>query len=488
MCKTNWVDKALIEVRPGRIRSGLISKGRLVELIVDDLNFPSLVGNIYQGRIEKVVHSLNAFFVDIGIERSGFLPMTEVVMDSEKSTFGKNDIGLLCEGDKIIVQVKKDPIEFKGPKLTTNLTLISPTVILKTGENNVKISRRIHCDETRLLLKSMIDGIANSDEGFIARTAAAKAPEQVIKSDITMLREEYLEILNKSQKARKPIKLLHCLGSVERVLRDLIPINIKKIIIDDAPAFLIAKRFVEKRAPALKDLLQCYKGTRPLFEDEKLIDDIEQAMSAEVKLPSGGSLIFSETPALIAIDVNTAGTSKGGHDRSSFETNLEAAAEIARQIRLRNLSGLFVIDFVSMKSQSNKDKVQRIFKKFVSSDSETVFVGGFTRFGLMEFTRRRGRPSLNSILSEVCEYCNGKGSSFTPITCGFRALDRLRVECKKQTSRGMELKTSKAIAKVLKGELKSALYSLEIELGKKISIIEDGSYCDEYFEIICRGS
>ena len=141
--------------------------------------------------------------------------------DGERSTLGKKDISNLCEGDKVIVQVKNDPIEFKGPKLTTNLALISPTVILKTGENSVKISRRINCDETRFHLKRMLDGIANSDEGFIVRTAAAKASEQVVKSDISMLRKEHLEILEKSQKGSKPIKLLHCLGSVERVFRSM---------------------------------------------------------------------------------------------------------------------------------------------------------------------------------------------------------------------------------------------------------------------------
>jgi ribonuclease G len=477
-------NEVLIEVRPGRIRTALVAKGRMVEMIVEDENYPSLVGNIYLGRVEKIIDALNACFVDLGLDRSGFLAMAEVRPLGAETTPGDTISKYLCEGDKVCVQVQRDPFEDKGPKLTTRLTLISRSVILTPGDTAIRISRRIDDNETRSRLKSLLGDMAEEEEGFIVRTAAESASNEDITAHITSLREEYLAIEAARNTGATPALLHGVADGVIRALRDWTPGDINKIVIDDIQAYLKAKNFLEQQAPGLLKRLSHHKGPQPLFGEEQLASDLEQALAARVDLPSGGSLIVSETPALVAIDVNVAGTSKGGRERSVLETNLEASVEIARQIRLRNLSGLLVVDFVSMKNQAGKDKVLAALKLYVGDDPEQVFVAGFTRFGLIEMTRKRGRPSLKTSLGQDCQVCEGSGLSLTAQTHGFNALDRLRVEGLSNPSQGLELRSSVAVAASFGGPLKAALDALQAELGLKMTISVDAVLEDEYFDIV----
>jgi ribonuclease G len=409
--------------------------------------------------------------------------MAEVRPVGTKATSGDTITKYLCEGDKICVQVQRDPFEDKGPKLTTRLTLISRSVILTPDDTTIRISRRIDDNETRSRLKSLLSDLAGQAEGFIVRTAAESASNENIIAHIAKLREEYLMI--KAGLAGNPPAQLHVAADgVIRSLRDLTPGDVKKIVIDDIQAYIKAKQFLEQQAPALLERLSHHKGPHPLFGKEQLADDLEQALAPRVDLPSGGSVVISETPALVAIDVNAAGTSKGKHERSILETNLEASAEIARQIRLRNLSGLLVVDFVSMKKRAGKDKVLAALKQHVGGDSEQVFVGGFTRFGLIEMTRKRGRPSLKTILGQDCHVCEGSGLLITAQTHGFNALDRLRVEGIRNPSQGLELKASKAVVACFGGPLKAALDVLQAEVGLKMIISVDAALNDECFYIV----
>jgi ribonuclease G len=478
------VNEVLIEVRPGRTRTALIADGRMVEMIVEDENHPSLVGNIYLGRVEKIIGSLNACFVDVGLGRSGFLAMAEARSVGAEITAGDTISKYLCEGDKVCVQVQRDSFEDKGPKLTTRLTLISRSVILTPGDTAIRLSRRIDANETRCRLKSLLSDMAGQQEGFIVRTAAESTSNEEIKVHIANLREEHLAI-EAGRITGAPPALLHGeADGVIRALRDLTPGDVKKIIIDDIQAYVKAKQFLEQQAPVLLERLFHHKSPHPLFGVEQLADDLEQALASRVDLPSGGSVIVSETPALVAMDVNAAGTSKGEREGSVLETNLEASAEIARQIRLRNLSGLLVVDFVSMKNREGKDKVLAALKQHVSDDPQQVFVGGFTRFGLMEMTRKRGRLSLKTSLGQDCHVCEGSGISLTAQTHGFNSLDRLRVESLSNPFQGLELRASKAVAACFDGPLKAALGALQAELGLKVTISVNAELEDEYFDIV----
>ena len=477
------VEELLIEVRQGRMRTALISDGRLVEMNVEDEGHPSLVGNIYLGRVEKIIDSLNACFVDLGLHSSGFLALAEVLPIGVEITLGETISKHLCEGDKVCVQIQRDAFEGKGPKLTTRLRLVSRSVILTPGDTAIKISHRISVSETRSHLKNLLCDLAWQEEGFIARTAAESATKEEITAHVANLRKEYLNIKAKLHKSVAPTLIHGQVDVVMLTLRDRTPGDVSKIVIDDIRAYSKAKKFLEKEAPALLSRLTHHKGPQPLFLRETLADDIDQALGPSVALPSGGSVIITETSALIAMDVNVAGTSKGKHERSVLMTNLEACAEIARQIRLRNLSGLLVVDFVSMKSRTSKNKVLAAFKQFVGKDPEQVFVAGFTRFGLVEMTRKRSKPSLRSILGRNCLKCEGSGLSLSARTIGFYALDRLRVEGLSCPPQGLELRASKEVAACFGGQLEFALNDLKAELGVKIKIVIDADLEDEFFDI-----
>ncbi len=473
----------LIEVRVGRIRTALLEGGRLTELIVDDENRPSLVGNIYLGRVEKVVEPLNAAFIDLGLERSGFLALAEVRPAGTKGNSKDSITNFICEGDKIVVQVQRDPFEDKGPKLTARITLTARTAILTPGDRAVRLSRRIEDGEIRDRLAAKFDDEARSEEGFIVRTAALGATDENISADIEILREAFLELEAGRDTGKPPELLLKEPDGVIHALRDLVPVDVGKIVIDETKAYLKAKAYLEKQAPGLLDRLVHYNDGRPLFEDEELAEDLERALAAKVPLPSGGDVIFSETPALVAIDVNAAGTAKGGREASAFQSNLEAAKEIARQIRLRNLSGLLVIDFISMKNRDNGAKLLKVLKQAVAPDHNQVFVGGFTRFGLVEMTRRRTHPSLAASLGAQSQVCSGVGTGLSAESTAYKALDRFAMEADCAPSQGIELRVGEKVAQALEGPVKGALKASEERLGRKINIVVETHKADDEYEI-----
>ncbi len=478
-------DEILIEVRPGRIRTALLAAGRLVELIVEDEKSQSLVGNIYLGRVEKVIGSLNAAFVDLGLERSGFLALAEArppaAQASAKDTISK----YLCEGDRVAVQVLRDPFEDKGPKLTTRLALTARTVILTPGDAAVRLSKRIEDKEVRSRLECQLKDEAGLEEGFIARSAAVSAPGEEIAIDIALLRDAALKIEQGRADASAPSLLLEDADGALRTLRDFLLPDVERVVIDDTTTYLAAKSYLQSRAPGLLERLIHHKGEKPLFADEDLGEDLENALAGQVLLPSGGTVIFSETPALVAIDVNVAGTSSGGREQSALKTNLEAAQEIARQIRLRNLSGLLVVDFVSMKNRDNGAKLLDALKREVSDDAVQVFIGGFTRFGLVEMTRKRTRPSLASSLGTACGTCVGNGITLSPETIAYQALDQLGVEAAANPSNTLELRVSERVAAALNGPVKEAQVAFEQRLGRTVTITIDAKRNDESFDVAC---
>ena len=316
------------------------------------------------------------------------------------------------------------------------------------------------------------------------RSAAGGTANEDLIALVESLREEYLAIKAGLYAGTTPTLLHGLADGVIRALRDWTPSDVSKIIIDDIQAYLKAKKFLDQQAPALLKRLSHHKGSLPLFKVGNLADDLDQALEARVTLPSGGSIIISETAALVAVDGNVSGTSKGEYERSILETNLEACAEIARQIRLRNLSGLLVIDFVSMKNRKGMNKILASLKQRVGDDPEQVFVAGFTRFGLVEMTRKRSRPSMRTSLGQNCLKCEGSGLSLTVRTHGFNALDRLRVEGLSCPPQSLELRASKALAACFGGQLKIALSELQVELGIKVTISADAALEDEFFDVI----
>ena len=480
------MDEVLIEVRPGRTRTALLSAGRLVEMIVEDAGRASLVGNIYLGRVEKIIASLNAAFIDLGLPRSGFLAVAEARPVGTKGEAKETISSYLCEGDKVVVQILRDPFEDKGPKLTTRLAFSAGTVVLTPGDPAIRISKSIADPQSRAALQTLLKGLAGPQEGFVVRTAALAASEEALTGDIATLRETSARVQSDASRGQPPQLLHDEPDGIIRAVRDRLIAGTARVVIDDTASYLRAKAMLEKQAPEQRDRLVLHQGPVPLLAGEELADELERALAEEVSLPSGGTVIFSETPALIAIDVNVAGTATGGREQSSLKTNLEAADEIARQIRLRNLSGLLVIDFVSMKSKGNGAKLLDAVRTAVASDPQQVFVGGFTRFGLLEMTRKRGRPSLATMLGRPCPVCGGSGHGLSPETIAYSALDRLAQEAGHEPSQEFQLITGQAIADALSGSLGDARAALEERLGRKLTISVEAKMADGVFEITSK--
>lgn len=480
MAGTNEV---LIEVRPGRTRTALIEDGRLAELFVDDGNAPGLLGNIYLGRVEKVVHSLNAAFVDLGLERPGFLALAEVRPAGMRGKTGEGIWEHLCEGDRVVVQVIREPLEDKGPKLTARPALTARTVILTPDDPGVRISRRIDGKAARRRLQGLLQETAAPGEGFVVRTAAGDAAEADIAADVASLRRDANRLDEARQSGGSPRRLLDQADGVVRALRDHLPGNPCRIVIDDPQAYVRARTYLEAHAAGLLPRLSRHAESRPLLSEEGLADDLDRALSACIELPGGGTVIFSETPALTAIDVNTAGGGRGGREQAALSCNLEAAAEIARQIRLRNLGGLLVVDFVSMKSRDNGAKLLDALKRAVARDSVPVFVGGFTRFGLIEMTRKRARPSLAAALGTPCAPCSGGGWRLSPASIAYRTLDRLTVEAAADPSGAFILTCGEQTAAALAGPLKTALEAFEERHGRPVAVRADAARAEEDVEI-----
>lgn len=473
------VDEVLIEVRPGRVRTAMLGAGRLLEFIVEDDHKPSVVGNIYLGRVEKIVASLNAAFIDLGLQRSGFLALAEARPAGLKATPNETISTYLCEGDMLNVQVLRDPFEDKGPKLTARLALSAGTVVLTTADRAIRISKRIDDAPRRARLETLVQGLAGPDEGFVVRTAAQGASEQVISADIARLREAWADLQATAQTASPPALLR---AAPDRLMTALM--GDVRVVVDDTAAYLRARSLLEKTAPDQLERLVLDQGVEPLLGREGLADDLEQALASEVILPSGGTLIFSETPALVAIDVNVAGAVGVGRGQAALKTNLEAAVEIARHIRLRNLSGLLVVDFVSSKGRDHAAKLLDALRTAVADDPQQVFVGGFTRFGLLEMTRQRSRPSLASSIGAPCQLCGGSGHRPSPQSVAYAALDRLAREAGWEPSQGLKLICGQNIADTLAGPLKPALDALEQRLGRQVNITLDDQLADGDYDIV----
>lgn len=476
-------ESVLIEVRPGRIRTALMQEDRLVDLIVSDESSPSLVGNIYLGRVESVLDNLNAAFIDIGIGRSGFLAMAEARPAGVPGDRSDKISKYIHEGEKVVVQVLRDGVEDKGPKLTIRMALTARSVILTPDDPAIRISRRIDDADERARLEKLLKDFAEENEGFIVRTAAEKAINQDILSDAEGLREAYNAIEVARDTGTSPSVLHQEPDGVLRALRDIVPEQVAAIEVDDIDAYRQAKDYLDKHASGLKGRLSHYRDATPMFEREDVADDLDKAMQAEVTLPSGGTIIFSDTPALVAIDVNTKGSVKGGREQAALTTNLEAAKEIARQVRLRNLSGLLVVDFVSLKNKDNDAKVMEALKAAVAGDPGQVFVGGYTRFGLAEMTRKRTRPTLAATLGEACPDCQGNGVVLSVETIAYEALDRVAAEADAEPPKGLQLVVSPGVAGALQGPVEAAVKGLEGRLGRKVAIQEDADLYDEDYSV-----
>ena len=486
------IDHVLISASPGETRTALLTHGRLVEILISRAGGESLVGNVYLGRVASVNKGLDAAFVDIGTGRDGFLAVAEARTETRPAgKEGRDAIGdYLNEGASVLVQVTRDPIEDKGVKLTTRMTLPGVNLIFRPRQAGIAISRRIDDDAVRARLTDLITGLAPkftqdlaSGGGFIVRTAAAGSEAPAIEEEAARLTARWREIEDRAATAKPPRLLLAEVSPAFSALRDGGGSGIEKIIADDADALAGVRGFCEAEMPAQAKLLELHQGPEALFEAYGVEEQIDAALSPTVALPGGGSLIISQTPALTAIDVNTGGADKGSRERTAFQVNLEAAHEVARQIRLRNLSGLIVIDFVPVRDNARKQEVVDALRQAAAAVALSVFIAGTTRLGLVEMTRPRHGPTLLDILCGVT--ASAPGAVKSPLTL---ALEALRAVLRRGGA-GVTLKAGPGVIEALSapqgpGSAASALRETEQRLGLAIQLDADHTLAEGRYAIV----
>ena len=483
-------EEFLINFTPQETRVALLQQGIVQELHVERTNGRGIVGNIYLGRVVRVLPGMQSAFIDIGLERTAFLHVADIW--GSRQNGGGHDSPrpierILSEGQQLTVQVLKDPIGTKGARLSTQISLAGRLLVYLPQEKHIGISQRIENEEAREQLRNRIQGLLPSDEagGFIARTMAETADDAELANDVGYLRRLWSEIVHRGQTAAAPAMLHHDLTLAQRLLRDLVSHETTRIVIDSRENFQKLSAFAQEYMPQLLSLLSHYNGERPLFDLHGVEDELQRALARRVDLKSGGYLIFDQTEALTTIDVNTGGfVGSRNFDDTIFKTNLEAAQTIARQLRLRNLGGIIIVDFIDMESQEHRDAVLAEFNKALSRDHTRITVNGFTALGLVEMTRKRTRESLAHILCELCPACGGRGEVRTARTVAYEILRELLREARQFSAREFRILASTAVIDLFLDEESRSLAMLSDFIGKPISLHAEAGYGQEQYDIV----
>jgi ribonuclease G len=475
-------DELLINSVPGEVRAALVSDGRLVELFVERRGRESLVGNVYLGRVERMLNGMEAAFVDIGIGRAGFLGM-------ETSRGGVDAVderlsAQVHEGEAVLVQVVKDAIGRKGVQLTRRIALAGRHLVYTPMQPRVTVSRQIEEPAEQARLAGLVAGFAEKGEGFIVRTAAAGADAEELVRDAHYLRGLWVDVEAGRDQGRAP-KVLHAEpDALLRILRDHVHSDVASVRIDGASDLALARRFCGRFMPEIEPLLGAHEGDRPLFAEYDIDDEIDRALSPRVALPSGGTIVIEQTEALTAVDVNS-GRFVGGSRLSdtALRINLEAAAEIARQIRLRNLAGLIAIDFIHLDEDAAWEPVLNELGRALARDRTPTRLIGRTGAGLVEVTRRRRREPLSASLLAACSACDGTGRRPSPETVAYDILRALPGAAKIPGPAGLTVHAAPSVIEALSGAAREALDELVPRIGRPVTLRSVRDYPVGKFEI-----
>ncbi|MDK9703488.1 MAG: ribonuclease G [Sulfuritalea sp.] len=485
-------EQFLINFTPQETRVALLQQGVVQELHVERTNGRGIVGNVYLGRVVRVLPGMQSAFIEIGLERTAFLHVADI-WSARPANNGNGAHELrpiervLSEGQSLMVQVQKDPIGTKGARLTTQISIAGRLLVHLPEDNHIGVSQRIGEEAEREKLRARIQALLPPDQpgGYILRTVAADASDEELAADIAYLRRIWREIKSRSVGALPPAVLHQDLTLGQRVLRDLVSTDTTGVIIDSRENFQKLQIFAREYVPQVSDRLIHYTGERPLFDLHGVEDEIQKALARRVDLKSGGYLIFDQTEAMTTVDVNTGGyVGSRNFDDTIFKTNLEAAQTIARQLRLRNLGGIIIADFIDMEDEEHRAAVLAEFNKALAKDHTRITVSGFTQLGLIELTRKRTRESLAQVLCELCPTCGGRGEVKTAQTVCYEVLRELLREARQFTAREMRVLAAPVVIDLFLDEESQALAMLSEFIGLPISLHAESGYTQEQFDIV----
>jgi ribonuclease G len=484
-------EEILVNHAPHETRVAVIQQGAMQELHIERTASRGLVGNVCLGRVSRVLPGMQSAFIDIGLERAAFLH----VADLWQSRAGVRGNGghsvpiekLLFEGQPLLVQVIKDPLGSKGARLSTQISIAGRLLVHLPQDPHIGVSQRIGDEAGRAELRARLQRLMPPDEkgGFIIRTSAEDASEEELAADVDYLRKRWRQILAASRERPAPSLLYEELNLGERVLRDIASERTGAILVDSSEALAELSEFARTYMPSMAGRLRQYKGERPLFELHGVEDEIGRALSRRVDLKSGGYLIFDQTEAMTTIDVNTGGYIGGRNfDDTIFRTNLEAAHAIARQLRVRNLGGIIIIDFIDMSSAEHRDSVLQELRKALARDRTKASVNGFTSLGLVEMTRKRTRESLAHILLERCPVCEGKGQIKTARSVCYEILREIQREAGQFNPKEFRIIASQAVIDLFLEEEAQPLAALGDAIGKCVALQVETVYAQEQYDIV----
>ena len=494
----------VVNATSSETRVALVEEGIISELYIERARDRGVVGNVYKGRILRVLPGMQAAFVDIAHEKAGFLHISDFYdYEDDIAALGDEEVDewpppsranrkrnvsiedVLTEGQEIIVQVAKEPIGTKGARLTSHISLPGRYVVFMPAVSHIGISKRINNDGERERLRRIVEKNRPPGAGFIVRTVSEGVSEDKLTRDMQLLMRLWASILEKSNRVKAPYLLYEEPDLLLRATRDLFTTDLEKLLIDDRRSFDQIQSFIGRYMPAFSGAVELYESEEPIFDAYGIEIEINRALQRKVDLQSGGHLIFDRTEALTAIDVNTGRFvgSNSSHEDTILRTNLEAAEEIVYQLRLRNIGGLIIIDFIDMADPRNRDKVHRALERALRRDKVTSNALAISEFGLVEMTRKRVRESLMQYLCEPCTTCRGMGYVKTRETVGYEILREIKRESPVISGREVYVHAQTRVIDFLRFYEKAALRDIEETFGKNIVFKRDDSLHVEEFHV-----
>lgn len=485
-------EEILVNVTPMETRVAVVDNGATQDIHIERSASKGMVGNIYAGKVVRVLPGMQAAFVDIGAERTSFIHVSDIhVPGSEGRSRASDAIGdYLHEGKKVIVQVTKDPLGSKGARLTTELSVSSRYLVFMPQSSHVGISQRIDDVEERERLQQLLAQGLELEEmtgegGYILRTAAEGAGLDEIRADLRFLKRLWAAVSRRSKAARKAELLYTDLALHLRTVRDLARPGVERILVDSRESFTALQAFCAEYMPEVSDLLEHYPGERPLFDLHGIEEELQRALSRKVELKSGGYLIIDQTEAMTTIDVNTGSyVGRRNLEETIFKTNLEAASLLARQLRVRNLGGIIIVDFIDMRDEEHKRQVHRALEKAMARDPARNKITGVSELGLVEMTRKRTRESLEQLLCEDCPVCNGRGVLKTAETVCYEIFREIMRDARAYDNDTLMVLATQGVIDRLLDEESANVADLEEFIGKTISLRVEPDNNPEHFDIV----
>jgi ribonuclease G len=497
MAKGNVLnEELLINITPRETRVAVVENGLLQELHIERSSKRGVFGNIYKGRVQRVMPGMQAAFVDIGLERTAFLHASDIVLANAQQ-FASESVeseakpqplitSLVHEGQCIIVQVIKDPIGTKGARLTTEISIPSRYLVLLPGSSMIGVSSRIEYEPERQRLKTLLQSHAEqAGWGYIVRTNAESVDAETIEKDISYLNRAITVVRERQQSAQVGDCIYEDLPLPMRAIRDMLHADVSSVLLDSRESFEKVRYFAQQLMPDLADRIQYYSGSRPIFDLYSIEDEISRALHKEVPLKSGGYLVFDQTEAMTSVDINTGSfLGQKNLEETAYRTNLEAAQTVARQLRLRNLGGIIVIDFIDMQDEEHKRQVLRTLEKGLVNDHVKTTVYNFSPLGLVEMTRKRITESLQRQLCEPCSNCVGRGYIKTAETVIYEIFREVtRAARQFEANRVMVMASPNVVAKITDEE-SAAVAELEEFINKDIRFQSDDQYAPDQFDVV----